>query len=60
MRVIRIGIGWNKTCGALSRFFNGWFKIIEYCGAPQILEMVVFMDISAVSDFWSNKDDIVI
>ena len=45
-----IGIGWNKTYKALSRFFNGWFKLSNICGVPQILEIVIFMDISAVSE----------
>ena len=45
-----IGIGWNKTYKELSRFFNGWFNLSNICGAPQILEIVVFMDMSAVSE----------
>ena len=52
-----IAIGWNKTFEALCRFFNGWFKLSNICGAPQILEIVIFMDISVVSktDFDQTK-----
>ena len=47
-----IGIGWNKRFNALFSFFNGWFKLglSNICGGTQILEMVIFMDISAVSE----------
>ena len=36
----------------LSFFFssNGWFKFLNICGGTQILEIVIFMDISSVSE----------
>ena len=35
-----IFIGWNKTFQALSRFFNGCFKIIEYLWGPTNIRLV--------------------
>ena len=43
-------MGWNKTYNALFHFFNGWFKLSNVCGGTQILEMVIFMDILAISE----------
>ena len=31
-------------------FFNGFFKLSNICGGTQVLEIDIFMDISAVSE----------
>ena len=47
-----IGIGWNDTYKALSLFSTAGLNYLIYfvVHGTQILEMVIFMDISAVSE----------
>ena len=46
-------IGWNKTYKMLSCFFNGWFKLLNICGAPQTRNRYIYGYFSCL---WTDFD----